>query len=168
MEEMKTNGKKTAAQKPSVPELFDLMKSEDIQELELKEGDYYVYLKRKGNGIPQMMQFPMNMQPQMLMPQIQTVPQQSAVSSEPRVVETKGETIKSPIIGTFYRSPSPASPTFVKEGDIVDVGKTVCIVEAMKVMNEIKAEGRAKILKILVENGKPVTAGQDLFIIEKN
>jgi biotin carboxyl carrier protein len=67
----------------------------------------------------------------------------------------------------FYKSPVPSSPVFVNEGDIVDIGKTVCIIEAMKVMNEIKATFRAKILKVLAENGKSVDSGQDLFEVEK-
>ena len=67
----------------------------------------------------------------------------------------------------FYRSPSPTSPMFVKEGDVVETGKTLCIVEAMKVMNEIKATERAKIVKVLVENGEPINSQQDLFVIEK-
>ena len=78
-----------------------------------------------------------------------------------------GDTVKSPITGVFYRAPSPSSPSFVKEGDIVGAGKTLCIVEAMKVMNEVKSESGMKILKILVENGKPITSSQDLFLIEK-
>ncbi len=72
----------------------------------------------------------------------------------------------SPLAGVFYRTPSPTSPPFVKEGDIVDAGQTLCIVEAMKVMNEIKAEKRCCIVKIVAENSRPVTAGQALFHVE--
>lgn len=74
--------------------------------------------------------------------------------------------ITSPIMGIFYRSPSPQSPAFVNQGDKVSSGAKLCIVEAMKVMNEIKSDGNYKIRKILVENGKPVTAGQNLFEVE--
>lgn len=74
--------------------------------------------------------------------------------------------IKSPINGVFYRSASPQSPSFIKEGDTVNPGTTLCIVEAMKVMNEIKSDSRCRIVKIMVENGKPVSKGQDLFHIE--
>src|SRR5262245_40264770 len=76
------------------------------------------------------------------------------------------QTIQTPLAGMFYRASSPTSAPFVKEGDVVDPGQTLCIVEAMKVMNEIKAENRCKITSILVENGRPVTAGQALFEIE--
>jgi len=77
-----------------------------------------------------------------------------------------GQTISSPITGIFFRSPSPQSQPFVKEGDIVNANSTLCIVEAMKVMNEIKSEMRCRILRILAENGKPISNGQALFEIE--
>ena len=75
-------------------------------------------------------------------------------------------TVASPLAGMFYRSPSPASPPFVKEGDKIAFGDVLCIVEAMKVMNEIRADRPCVVKKILVENGKAVSAGQDLFVIE--
>jgi acetyl-CoA carboxylase biotin carboxyl carrier protein len=76
--------------------------------------------------------------------------------------------IKSPIVGTFYEASSPGSPAFVKEGDTVVVGQVLCIVEAMKLMNEIESEAAGKILKILVSNGQPVEYGQPLFKIRTN
>ncbi len=79
---------------------------------------------------------------------------------------TQGESIDSPLPGVFYRSPSPDSPPFVEEGQAVQAGQTLCIVEAMKLMNEIPAERACKILKILVKNGEPVEDGQALFLIE--
>jgi acetyl-CoA carboxylase biotin carboxyl carrier protein len=75
--------------------------------------------------------------------------------------------IPSPMVGTFYRSPSPESPSFVEVGDEVEPGKVVCIIEAMKLFNEIESEVRGKIIKILAENGKPVEYGQKLFLIKK-
>ena len=75
--------------------------------------------------------------------------------------------ITSPMVGTFYRSPSPEAPAFVQMGDEVDNGKVVCIIEAMKLFNEIEAEVRGKVVKILVENGKPVEYGQKLMLIKK-
>lgn len=74
-----------------------------------------------------------------------------------------GETIDCPIVGTFYRAPSPENPAYVEEGDDFDEETVLCIVEAMKVMNEIKAEKKGKILEILIENGQPVEFGQPLF-----
>ncbi|MEA3493175.1 MAG: acetyl-CoA carboxylase biotin carboxyl carrier protein [Candidatus Margulisiibacteriota bacterium] len=75
--------------------------------------------------------------------------------------------ITSPMVGTFYRSPSPESPSFVNNGDDVDAGTVICIIEAMKLFNEIEAEVRGKVVKILVENGQPVEYGQKLMLIKK-
>ena len=75
--------------------------------------------------------------------------------------------ITSPMVGTFYRSPSPESPPFVDIGDEVEPGKVVCIIEAMKLFNEIESEVRGKIVKVLAENGKPVEFGQKLFLVKK-
>lgn len=80
--------------------------------------------------------------------------------------ETEHIPIKSPMVGTFYRAPAPDEPPYVEVGDVVNEETVVCIVEAMKVMNEIKAECRGKVAKILVENGQPVEYGQPLFLIE--
>jgi acetyl-CoA carboxylase biotin carboxyl carrier protein len=80
--------------------------------------------------------------------------------------EKKYHVIKSPLVGTFYRAPSPGAPPFVEEGDIVSKGQVLCIIEALKVMNEIESDVNGKIVKILVENGQPVEYGQELFYIE--
>lgn len=151
------NGKEKPLKK-QVGALFELMKSENLEELELKDKDLHVHLKRKGRKTKQ----------QVIEVPVQQAPQQEAAAQQAAAngAAPAGETVKSPITGVFYRAPSPAMPPFVKEGDFADAGKTMCIVEAMKVMNEIKAEKRIKIIKILVENGKPVTSGQDLFVIE--
>jgi len=77
-----------------------------------------------------------------------------------------GLTITAPMVGTFYRSPSPDAAVFIQEGSMIEPGKTVCIIEAMKLMNEIKAEVKGRIVKVLVENAQPVEYGQPLFIVE--
>ena len=77
-----------------------------------------------------------------------------------------GAEIKSPMVGTFYRSPSPEAPAFVEVGQTVEVGQVVCIVEAMKLMNEIKSEVRGKLKEVVVENAEPVEFGQTLFVVE--
>ncbi|MCS5421414.1 MULTISPECIES: acetyl-CoA carboxylase biotin carboxyl carrier protein [Psychrilyobacter] len=83
-------------------------------------------------------------------------------------VETKNyDSIKSPMVGTFYGAPSPDADKFVKEGQIVEVGDILCIVEAMKLMNEVKAEKRCRIVKAVLTDGAPVTKGADLFLIEE-
>jgi acetyl-CoA carboxylase biotin carboxyl carrier protein len=73
--------------------------------------------------------------------------------------------VKSPIVGTFYESPSPGSPPFVKEGDMLEVGQVLCIVEAMKLMNEIECDANGELVKRLVNNGQPIEYGQDLFAL---
>jgi acetyl-CoA carboxylase biotin carboxyl carrier protein len=78
-----------------------------------------------------------------------------------------GTPIKSPMMGIFYRASSPSSPPFCKEGDKVQAGQVICMIEAMKVFNEIKAEFAGTVVKVLVENGKPVKSGQDLYIIQR-
>lgn len=93
------------------------------------------------------------------------------ITSETPKVEVQKEeknyhVIKSPLVGTFYRAPSPGAPPFVEEGDIVSKGQVLCIIEALKVMNEIESDIDGKIVKILVENGQPVDYGQELFYIE--
>ena len=147
---LKENDETTLKEK--VSSLYELMKSEKLEELEVKDQNLYVYLKRKSKT-----------------PKYPAVAQAAHVAA-PQAAEpapAAGETVKSPITGTFYRAPSPTSAPFIKEGDVVAAGKTLCIVEAMKVMNEVKADSGMKILKILVENGKPVVSGQDLFQIAK-
>lgn len=89
----------------------------------------------------------------------------SAAAAAPAAPEPPGETINSPIVGTFYRAPSPESPVYIEEGGEFDEETVLCIVEAMKVMNEIKAEKKGRLLEALVENGQPVEFGQPLFRI---
>jgi acetyl-CoA carboxylase biotin carboxyl carrier protein len=132
------------------------MKHEKIEELEISDAESHIHLKRKGHNVPQAVA----VQSPSFVP---VLPVEETASKQ----EYTGATVQSPIMGMLYRAPSPSSPPFVKEGDVVDIGKTLCIVEAMKVMNEIKADGRMKIIKILVENGKAITANQDLFQIER-
>jgi acetyl-CoA carboxylase biotin carboxyl carrier protein len=163
MEDTKVNDTKHQQSKLQAIDYYELMKTENLEELEIKDRDFYIYLKRKSKNAPVMqVQYQMPVAP--AAPRVQAAAEEPASSAD----KPKGESIKSPIIGTLYRAPSPTSSPFVKEDDIVEVGKTLCIIEAMKVMNEIKAEFKFKILKILVENGKPVVSGQDLFLIDKN
>jgi len=147
------------ALKERVSSLYELMKAEKIEELEIKDDASYIYLKRKGKT-------PKHVPGQHSVSQ-EYAAQQAPAQDAPAEAVVAGETVKSPITGIFYRAPSPSSPSFVKEGDVVGPGKTLCIVEAMKVMNEVKSETGLKIIKILVENGKPITALQDLFQVEK-
>ncbi len=137
-----------------VKKFYDLMLEENLAELEYRENDFYIYLKRKMS----------------VSADRRAVIQQNKVQKKMREIEPEekpvGQSVASPINGIFYRSSSPSSMPFVNEGDFVDAGKTLCIVEAMKVMNEIKADKKMKILKILAENGKNVAIGQALFLYE--
>lgn len=160
MKDMKEPKTQRTGEKPidqEILEYVDLMRAEQLEELEIKQGDFKLHLVRKGKAAAQ----PAVAHGAHPAPQAAEQPK-TAPASAPA-----GLTVQSPLIGVFYQSPSPASPPFAKEDDSVEVGKTLCIVEAMKVMNEIKAEYRMKILKVLVENGKPVVKGQDLFLVEK-
>jgi len=136
--------------KDEVKSLYEIMKEEKVQELEINSKNYSIFIKRKDRDENN-----------------QTIQKKQTIMQDIKEPVVSGETIKTPIVGVFYRSPSPSSPVFINEGDIVDIGKTVCIIEAMKVMNEIKTTFKAKILKVLAENGKPVNSGQDLFEVEK-
>ena len=141
-----------------VKSLYEVMQQEKVEEIKINSDDMKLHIRRKNYSRPV----------QRVVQTTSAPVRQEASSSAPQQEVAGGEsTIKSPITGVFYRSPSPTSPMFVKEGDVVESGKTLCIVEAMKVMNEIKATERAKIVKVLVENGQPITSQQDLFVIEK-
>lgn len=154
-----------------------LMKETSIQELELEDGEKR-YIKITKKGIPGAVQAAPVMQyapaPAAQIPAGQhDTPAAKPAPAAPEKVksayddETKYFKIKSPVIGTFYASPSPTSPPYVKTGDRISKDTTVCIVEAMKVMNEIKAETQGKIVEILKSNSSPVLANEPLFIIEK-
>ena len=143
-----------------VKSLYEMMKEEKVEEIEIKSTDLKLHIRRKGRSVVH------QVAQQHVSGHLGTQHFEQSME-HPKTQSIEGDTKKSPITGMFYRSPSPALPMFVKEGDIVDTGKTLCIIEAMKVMNEIKATEKIKIINILVENGKPVERDQDLFIIEK-
>jgi acetyl-CoA carboxylase biotin carboxyl carrier protein len=104
-------------------------------------------------------------QPMMAAPQV--APPAVATAEAAAPAPAKGDSITSPIVGTFYRAPSPESPAYVEVGSVVEKGQVLCIVEAMKLMNEIEAEFRCKIIEICKENAKPVEFGDPLFIVER-
>ena len=111
---------------------------------------------------------PAAMAPQMVMPSAVPAPAAAPVAAAaPAVVDDKYETINSPIVGTFYRKSSPEMPPFVEAGNVVEAGQTVCLVEAMKLFNEIEADFKCKIVEILVNDATPVEFGQPLFKVER-
>jgi acetyl-CoA carboxylase biotin carboxyl carrier protein len=146
-----------------VKSLYEIMKEEKIQELEVELEGYKIYIKRKDYSDE-------CNNDQIITTSKKTAEQKflnSQNSQREEFTTSLTETINSPIMGVFYRSPSPSSAAFAKEGDIIEAGKTICIIEAMKVMNEIKTTFKAKILRILVENGKQVNLNQVLFEVER-
>jgi acetyl-CoA carboxylase biotin carboxyl carrier protein len=140
--------------------LIDLVETSGIAELEIQEGEERVRITRT---------VPPRQQPMMFqaMPPVPAMVAPVAAPAEPAVpAAPEGHTVKSPMVGTFYRSASPGAAAFVEIGDTVAQGDTLCIVEAMKLMNEIEADAAGTIMAILVENGQAVEFGQPLFVIE--
>ena len=140
--------------------LIDLVEESGISELELTEGEEKVRISRalmpSSAPVMQYMQAPQAVS--------HTAPVQTAAA--PVVAEVEGQSVKSPMVGTFYRSSSSDSKPFVDVGTKVAVGDTLCIIEAMKLLNEIESDVAGVVTKILLENGQPVEYGEPLFIIE--
>ncbi len=142
--------------------IIDLMKKNSITEFELERQDSKIRLKRGFNNPPAPA---VNYEESVSSPPVQsTAPAAAAIQSSGAAVVATGEIeIKSPMIGTFYRAPSPEASNYIEVGAEVNPDTVVCIIEAMKVMNEIKAEAKGVITQALVENAKPVEFGQPLF-----
>jgi len=146
--------------------IIDLMKKNSITEFELERQDSKIRLKRGPNGGIPVVQYdePVAGGAPILLPS--GAP--SAPTSAPQPPATGEIEVKSPMIGTFYRSPSPEAGSYVEIGTEINPESVVCIIEAMKVMNEIKAEVKGVITQVLVENAKPVEFGQPLFKVRPN
>ncbi|MDE2680971.1 MAG: acetyl-CoA carboxylase biotin carboxyl carrier protein [Verrucomicrobiota bacterium] len=145
-----------------IKSIVDLMKKNALSEFEMEEGDFKIKLKRDAVGKPHKGE-PMVMQEApMVLPAAVPV----LVATPAAVPAPEGTEVKSPMIGTFYRRPSPDAESFVEVGAKVNADTVVCIIEAMKVMNEIKAEVKGTIIEVLLEEGKPVEYGQALFRID--
>lgn len=153
-------------------ELIEFLIEKDIAEFELERGDVKVRLKRGGQHVaaPAAPHFAVPPAPASV-PEIPPGPAPAAVGAPATAKEAAPaaeeglHVVRSPIVGTFYESPSPGSPPFVKPGDTVEVGQVLCIVEAMKLMNEIEADVAGEIVKKLIANGQPIEYGQELFLI---
>ena len=146
--------------------LIDLVAESDIAELEVTEGESKVRIV-KSSGAPQNQVVMMQPQPmaQSIAAPAPSVPQAAAAPVAVVPAEPEGHVVKSPMVGTFYRASSPGNPPFVEVGATVKEGDTLCIIEAMKLLNEIDADVSGVIKQILVENGQPVEFGQPLFVI---
>ena len=151
--------------------IVDLMKKNAVSEFEMEEGDFKIKLKResgkprKGETVVVQEAAPVIL-PAAAAP-VAAAPAPAAPAATPPLAP-EGPEVKSPMIGTFYRKPSPDADSFVEVGSVVEPDTVVCIIEAMKVMNEIKAEVKGTIAEVLLEDGKPVEYGQALFRIEPN
>ena len=153
-----------------IQDLIDFIAQSGLEEVNIETQEFKIEVKKKSAAIvqsaPQLVQAPV----------VQATPaaQSAPVDASPKVEKVAPEgsgngklvEIKSPMIGTFYQSPNPESPAFVQEGDTVKVGQTVCIVEAMKLFNEIESEVSGKVVKVLVDNSSPVEFDQPLFLVD--
>lgn len=150
-----------------IKEIVTLMNENDLAEIEVEHDGVKLKIKKAAEGV--MVEHPVHSsvvyRPEPIAPPPAGVPASTPAAAAP-VPANNHKTITSPMVGTFYRAPSPDAPPFVDLGQIVEVGQVVCIVEAMKLMNEIKAEIRGKIVEIPVPNAEPVEFGQVLFALE--
>ena len=147
-------------------ELIEMLKGTDISELEIERSGVKVRLRKGGDvtfhpAMPRMEYPPATF----VAPAVVETPA-PAVDKPVEQAKTNQVKVTSPIVGTFYRSSSPDKPAYVEVGDIVKKGQVLCIIEAMKLMNEIESEASGKIVQVLIENGQPVEYGQPLFVIE--
>ncbi|MGD9809054.1 MAG: acetyl-CoA carboxylase biotin carboxyl carrier protein [Deferribacterales bacterium] len=148
-----------------IKELIKYIEKSDIKEFEYENGEESIYISKVGeaqniytSAAPAMA--PVAAAPAAA-PAVAAAPAEAAAPAKPA-----GNEVVSPIVGTFYAAPSPGASAFVKEGDKVSKGQTLCIVEAMKIMNEIEAEYDCKIVKIVGQNGVPVEFGETIFVVE--
>jgi len=150
-------------------ELIEFLIEKDIAEFELERGDVKVRIRRGGDHAI----YPASAPPGALAAAAGSTARPATAPGEapsppegaPSPEEEKLHSVRSPIVGTFYESPSPGAPPFVKLGDKVEVGQLLCIVEAMKLMNEIESDVRGEIVKKVANNGQPIEYGQELFVI---
>ncbi|CAM2895584.1 acetyl-CoA carboxylase biotin carboxyl carrier protein [Legionella worsleiensis] len=153
-----------------IKKLIELLEETGISEIEIKEGEESLRLSRHSSVTMESPQVhyvaPSTIQQQNLSSAAPNAPAAHHNESKPAAVVASGHKIRSPMVGTMYTSPSPETPPFVTLGQSVKVGDTLCIVEAMKMFNEIEADRAGKIVEILVQNGEPVEYDQPLFIIE--
>jgi acetyl-CoA carboxylase biotin carboxyl carrier protein len=155
-----------------IQELIKLVNDSNIGEVTIEQKEFRLTIKQKEEQVAQIMtapvQAPVYAQPQLPQLQIQQGGSQAPATEKPKqeAASSNTITIKSPMIGTFYRRPSPDKSNFVEVGDEVSPGKVVCIIEAMKLFNEIESEVKGRIVKILVEDASPVEYDQPLFLVE--
>lgn len=143
-----------------VKKLIELLEESGIAEIEIQEGEESVRISRYGSAAPAPVAAAIAPAP--IAPA--AVPPPAAAAPEPAAIE--GNVVTSPMVGTVFHAPGPGEPPFVAVGDTVAVGDVLCIIEAMKIMNQIEAETSGRVSAILVDNGQPVEFGQPLFVLE--
>jgi acetyl-CoA carboxylase biotin carboxyl carrier protein len=157
-----------------IQELIKMINKSNIGEVTIEEKGFKLTIKQKEEPAQHVIAAPLHAPmslPAVAQPQAIAAPAAQVAGDKPKAAEAVADnllTIKSPMIGTFYRSPSPGKPVFVEPGDEVLPGKVVCIIEAMKLFNEIESEVKGRIVKILVEDASPVEYDQPLFLVEPN
>jgi acetyl-CoA carboxylase biotin carboxyl carrier protein len=147
-----------------IEQLLRFMTEHNLEEFEYSRGDLRIRLKKPSAAAP-VFQRPVGL-PEIIVPgateRPDAAPQSPSLAAEPRATEDL-HLVKSPIVGTYYEAPSPGAEAFVKIGEHIESGQTLCIVEAMKLMNEIESDESGELIRIFVENGQPVEYGQPLF-----
>lgn len=140
-------------------EMINLMNENNLVEIEIEREGLRIRIKKGISGVPEITQERYIIQPSEIAPA-------AAPTKEAELPTVKRVEIKAPMVGTFYRAPAPDALPFVEIGDEIEPGQVICIIEAMKLMNEIKAEVKGRVVEILVENAEPVEFGQSLLLIE--
>ncbi len=146
-----------------IKEMITLMNENDLTELELEREGLKIRLRRGSGGCEDSGMIVERYRPQQIASQ--SLPQEGSIPAQQPEGKDYAE-VKSPMVGTFYRAPSPEAEPFVQVGQDVEIGQVLCIIEAMKLMNEIKSEVKGRIKEVLVENADPIEFGQPLFKIE--
>ena len=144
-----------------IKEMINLMNENGLVELELEKEGMRIKLRKSSGGGEGAFNGPILIEREKTAAIAPTETAQLPEKAEAKTVE-----IKAPMVGTFYRAPSPEAPPYVEVGQVIEPGQVVCIIEAMKLMNEIKSEIRGKLIEIIVDNAEPVEYGQSMFILE--
>jgi acetyl-CoA carboxylase biotin carboxyl carrier protein len=147
-----------------VKKLIELLEESDVAEIEIHEGEESVRISRNSSA-PAPIAAPIAAAP-VAAPAAAPAAAAALVAEAEPADEIQGHAVRSPMVGTFYRSPSPGSKPFVEEGQQVNVGDTLCIIEAMKILNQIESDKTGTVRKILVDNGQPVEYNEPLYIID--
>lgn len=153
-----------------IQDLIKFVAKSGVSEVEIEKDDFKIVIKTNKNSSGTVIQTTVPVVQQAVAPvaqsQVVTVATETPKTNAPATDDSKYVTIKSPMIGTFYRSPSPDKPSFVNVGDTIKKGDKICIIEAMKLFNEIEAEVSGKVVKVLTDDTKPVEYDQPLFLVE--